>query len=159
MSSIWKLLAAVGRISPESYDAIFRQGPLDLVLANSTMRLAGCGNATRPGTRGGPQPSAAAPREAAVGAALVGGLLHGAIIVAGGRDHDPGRAFLSQIDDWCGTGWPRKWPRPKPKGWDQGLMFAGAALYAAHLASHYDHSPDMREALGSAADQLMGQVG
>lgn len=99
------------------------------------------------------------PREAAVGAALVGRLLHGATIIVGGRDHDPGRAFLSEIDVWCGTGWPRKWPRPKPKGWDKDLMFKGAALYAAHLAGHYDRNPEMQEALGSAAAQLMDQVG
>jgi hypothetical protein len=159
MSSIWKLLAAVGRVSPEAYDAIFPQGPLDLVLAGTGTRFGGAAERLAPGTEVGLNPQPLPPREAAVGAALLGGLLHGAIIVVGGRDHDPGRAFLSDIDDWCGTGWPRKWPRPKPKGWDKDLMFTGAALYAAHLASHYDHNPEMQDALGAAADQLMAQVG
>lgn len=158
MASIWKFLAQVGKIPPEAFDAIFPQGPFGPVLTELRPESV-AGRRLTPGSAVGLNPQPLPPREAAVGAALVGGLLHGAIIIQGGRDDDPGRAFLEEIDDWCGTGWPRKWPRPKPKGWDQELMFTGAALYAAHLAGQYDHNPPMQEALGSAAEQLMGQVG
>ena len=160
MSSIWKFLAEIGKIPPAAYDAIFPHGPIDAVLlAGSRVRYVDVAHRVDPGALVGFNPQPLPPREAAVGAALVGSLLHGAIIVVGGRDQDPGSTFLSEIEDWCGTGWPKKWPKPKPKGWDQNLMFTGAALYAANLASQYDHNPPMQEALGSAAEQLMGQVG
>ena len=159
MSSIWKFLAEIGKIPPGAYDAIFPHGPIDSLVAGPRARFAEVAHRFDPGALVGLNPQPLPPREAAVGAALVGGLLHGAIIIEGGRDQDPGSAFLAQIEDWCGTGWPKRWPKPKPKGWDQDLMFTGAALYAAHLASHYDHNPPMQEALGSAAERLMGQVG
>lgn len=98
------------------------------------------------------------PHEAAVGAALVGRLLGSATVVVGRGAQSPGRAFLAEVDAWCGRGWPRRWPRPKPRGWDDGLMFAGAALYAAHLAAQYEHDPDLQEALGAAVDQLAAQA-
>lgn len=155
MASIWKFLAEIGKIPPEAYDAIFPQGPLELVLAGPQLRVSGLTRAAAPTAE---QAAAFPAPEAAVGAALVGGLLHGAIIIEGGRDTEPGRAFLAEIEDWCGTGWPKKWPRPKPKGWNRELMFTGAALYAAHLAAHYDHNPEMQAVLGAASEQLMGQV-
>ena len=157
MSSIWKLLGAVGRIPAEAWDAIFPQGP-ELVLVDSQARFTGVRGRLRGVEEVALNPQPLPPHEAAVGAALVGRLLSSAIIVVGGREESPGRAFLAEIDDWCGTGWPRKWPRPKPKGWDDEAMFTGAALYAAHLAAHYDHNPQMQEALGAAVDQLVAQV-
>ncbi|MGA8045023.1 MAG: hypothetical protein WCA30_02035 [Dermatophilaceae bacterium] len=96
--------------------------------------------------------------EAAVGAALVGRLLGTTTSTVGRNDESPGRTFLAEIEDWCGRGWPRAWPRPKPWGWDDGLMFTGASLYAAHLAARYDHDPQMQEALGAAVDQLAARV-
>jgi hypothetical protein len=94
-------------------------------------------------------------REAVVGAAIVGRLLHSSIV--GGRDPSPGRTFLREIDTWRGRGWPGRWPRPRPNGWDDGLMFAGAGRYAAHLAAHHTDDPDMRVALGQAAERLLGE--
>jgi hypothetical protein len=91
-----------------------------------------------------------------VGAQLLENVLVSAIIVVGGKGAGEGAGVLrAEIDDWCGTGWPGKWPRPKPpKGWDESQVFAGAALAAAALADQYDHSPEMQEALGAAAEQL-----
>ena len=51
------------------------------------------------------------------------------------------------------------WPKPKPpKGWDDGLVFAGAALAAASLADQYDHAPELQEALGAAAEPARRQA-
>ena len=38
-------------------------------------------------------------------------------------------------------------------------MFTGAALYAAHLATHHRHDPQLQEALGAAVERLVGRVG
>ena len=92
------------------------------------------------------------PREASVGAALLGRLLSSATVVVDGER--PAGAFLDDIEAWRRTGWPRRWPRPKPRGWDTELIFTGAALYATHLAAHYGHDPELQEALGAAADRL-----
>jgi len=157
MASIWKLLSRVGSLPPEAFDAIFPQGP-ELVLVDQPTRFLGAASRFRGADDVMLNPQPLPPHEAAVGAALVGRLLNSAIIVVGGREESPGRAFLAEIDEWCGTGWPRRWPRPKPRGWDNEAMFTGAALYAAHLAAHYEHNPDMQEALGAAVDQLVAQV-
>lgn len=156
MSNIWKLLEAVGRVPAEAWDAVFPQGP-DLAAIEAVTRQ----QVSVRRWRGedvllNPQPLP--PHEAAVGAVLVGRLLTSAIIVVGGRDESPARRFLSDIADWCGTGWPRTWPRPKGTDWDDDLMFTGAALHAAHLAAHYDHNHDLQEALGQAVEQLLNQV-
>lgn len=66
------------------------------------------------------------------------------------------RAFLSDIDDWCGTGWPRRWPFPPPKGLDREAtvsMLLGAGVAAAHIAAGYEDGP-MREVFEKAANQL-----
>jgi hypothetical protein len=96
------------------------------------------------------------PHESVVGAQLLENVLVSAIIIVGGRGADEGAAVLrAEIDDWCGTGWPRRWPRPTPpKGWDEGMVFTGAALAAATLAEQYDHAPELQEVLGAAAEQL-----
>lgn len=156
MSNIWKLLGAVGRIPAEAWDAVFPQGP-ELVATETSLSTYGAvGRRHRDEVSLNPQPLP--PHEAAVGAVLVGSLLRSAIIVVSGREETPGRRFLAEIDDWCGTGWPRKWPRPRTTSWDADLMFTGAALHAAHLAAHYDHNHDMQEALGAAVDHLIDQV-
>ena len=73
-----------------------------------------------------------------------------------GRDTGEAAGLLRpEIEDWCGTGWPHKWPKPKsPRGWDDSQVFAGAALAAANLAAQYDHAPELQDALGAAAEQL-----
>jgi len=66
------------------------------------------------------------------------------------------RSFLSDIDDWCGTGWPRRWPFPPPKGLDRDdltSLLLGAGVAAAHIAAGYEDGP-MRETFEAAANQL-----
>lgn len=157
MSHIWKLLAAVGKVPAEAWDAVFPQGP-ELVAVDPPQWRQATGVGRRRGDEVWLNPQPLPPHEAAVGAVLVGRLLSSAIIVVGGSEESPGRRFLVEIADWCGTGWPRKWPQPQTPDWDADLMFTGAALHAAHLAAHYDHNHDIQNALGVAVEQLLGQV-
>ncbi|MBM6401784.1 hypothetical protein [Phycicoccus sonneratiae] len=146
MALNWKALAKLGLIPPEAWDAVIPHGHL---VARGVGRLDVAAL--------NPQPLP--PKEAEVGADLLRGVLLGAIIVVGGRD-GAGKGFLDEVDDWCGTGWPRRWPRPvPPKGWDDGQVFAAAAVTAAALAAQYDHDPEMQEALGAAAERLLEQAG
>lgn len=144
MAVNWKILAKFVSIPPEAWDAIIPHGPIAARVV------------TRRGDAVALNPQPLPPHESVVGAQLLENLLVSAIIVVGGRGAEEGAGALrTEIDDWCGTGWPGKWPRPKPpRGWDDGLVFAGAALAAANLAAQYDHAPELQEALGAAAEQL-----
>ncbi len=145
MAPSWKSLAHVLRIPPQAWDAIVPQGPV--------WRVAGRFEEVELN----PQPLP--PREAAIGARMLESLLWSSIIIVGGRDGG-GRSLLDEIDDWCGTGWPKKWPKPKPRhDWDESQLFVGAALAAAALAEQYDHDPEMQETLGAAAERLLERAG
>lgn len=66
-----------------------------------------------------------------------------------------GRSFLEDIDDWCGTGWPRRWPWP-PKDVDRDDLVSlqlGAGIAAAQIAAGYEDGA-MREMFDAAADRL-----
>lgn len=144
-SPTWKVLAHIGRIPPEAWDAIVPHGPVGRHVLDRLGDVAL-----------NPQPLP--PIEAAVGAKMVDTLLFTSIIIVGGRH--PSDAFLAEIDDWCGTGWPKKWPRPKRRGeWDEGQLFAGAALAAASLAEQYEHDAEMQKVLGVAAERLAARAG
>jgi len=145
----WKILAKFVSIPPEAWDAIIPHGPAVRSVVNSRLDAVALN----------PQPLP--PHESVVGAQLLENVLISAIIIVGGKGAGEGAAVLrSEIDDWCGTGWPHKWPKPKQrKGWDEGMVFAGAALAAANLAGQYDHAPDLQEALGAAAEQLAEAAG
>ena len=152
-STTWKALARFGRIPPEAWDWIVPHGPIGWRAVADVRHIGIDADAVALN----PQPLP--PHESVVGAQLVENLLVGAIIVVGGREGG-GKAFLDDIDDWCGTGWPRRWPKPKPRGeWDDGLVFAGAAVAAATLAEQYEHNPELQEVLGQAAERLAAQVG
>ena len=145
MQASWTFLAKIGAIPPEAYDAIFPQGPLQ---HGHVVRQRGVEVSLNP------QPLP--PVEVEVGAVQLRNLLLSSIIIVGGRGG--ASAFMEDIDDWCGTGWPHRWPHPKASaGWDDSMVFAGAALAAAGLAAQYDHAPEMQEALGKAAEQLAAQ--
>lgn len=140
----WKVLSTFVNIPPQALDAIHPHGPVSAQLFG------------RRGDAVSLNPQPLPPLEAVVGAQLLENVLVSAIIIVGGRGAGEAAGLLrAEIEDWCGTGWPGKWPRPKsPRGWDDSQVFAGAALAAASLAGQYDHSPDMQEALGAAAEQL-----
>jgi hypothetical protein len=145
MASVsWKVMSKFVKIPPEAWDWIIPHGPVTAHVVN------------RRGDAVSLNPQPLPPLESVVGAQLLENVLVSAIIVVGGKGAGEGAGVLrAEIDDWCGTGWPGKWPRPKPpKGWDESQVFAGAALAAAALADQYDHSPQMQEALGAAAEQL-----
>lgn len=84
------------------------------------------------------------------------------------RDGGFGGSFLSEIEDWCGTGWPRRWPKGWPVGGPQpdpratAQILLGALLAAAELAAHYDDREAVDaldkavELLGEAAVQQLG---
>lgn len=145
MKESWKFLAKIGAIPPQAWDAIVPQGPLRVTPL-----------VQRHGAEASLNPQPLPPVEVQVGALQLQNLLVSSIIIVGGRGGVG--AFLEDIDDWCGTGWPRKWPRPtSPGGWDESLVLAGAALAAAGLADQYDHAPEMQEALGQAAERLAEQ--
>ena len=85
------------------------------------------------------------------------------IIIVGGRDESAQHAFLEDIEDWCGTGWPRRWPFPSPNpepGPREGLRkdlrqqtLLGGALAAAELAARYP-TGELQDLFGKASEQL-----
>ena len=145
----WKVMSKFVKIPPEAWDWIIPHGPAFAHVVNRRIDAVALN----------PQPLP--PHEAVVGAQLLENVLVSAIIVVGGRGAGEGAGVLrAEIDDWCGTGWPGKWPKPKPRrDWDDSLVFAGAALAAAGLAEQYDHAPELQEALGAAAEQLAEAAG
>lgn len=97
---------------------------------------------------------------AEVGRLLFGVMARG-IIVIGGRDEGARQAFLEDIDDWCGTGWPRRWPKPRRGPFpDPRVEFElnpsellGGALAAAELAAGYPEG-ELQDFFGKVAEQL-----
>ncbi|GEN80525.1 hypothetical protein AFE02nite_22590 [Actinotalea fermentans] len=88
--------------------------------------------------------------EAALGAAASGQL-------------DAAQRMVQDVDDdWCGTGWPRRWPRPGPRaeqfltespevGW-QVVQAAAALAFGAYAAAVEEK--EVAAMFGAAADQL-----
>jgi hypothetical protein len=70
-----------------------------------------------------------------------------------------GGRFSEDIDDWCGTGWPRRWPKkwtvlgPDPSPWDIAQTQLGGLLAAAEISAHYD-DPQVVDAFDKAIDKL-----
>lgn len=82
-------------------------------------------------------------------------------MAGGGRKF--AQAFSDDIDDWCGTGWPRRWPFPEPDPspqpwWQSNDVLIGAALAAAEISVHYAEGP-MRDMYSEAAEKLAGAAG
>lgn len=94
------------------------------------------------------------PAAMVVGARLMHKLTAAAI--AGGGF---GGQFLDDLDDWCGTGWPRRWPKkhpvlgPHPEPWDVSQAMLGGLLAAAEISAHYD-DPEVVGAFDKAIDML-----
>ena len=149
MAVNWKILAKFVSIPPEAWDAIIPHGPAVGHVVNSRLDAVALN----------PQPLP--PHESVVGAQLLENVLISAIIVVGGKGaaREPPCCAPRSTTGAARAG-RSKWPKPKPpKGWDEGLVFAGAALAAANLAGQYDHAPDLQEALGAAAEQLAEAAG
>lgn len=93
------------------------------------------------------------------GRLLLQAMARGIIIIAG-RDDAAREAFFADLDDWCGTGWPKHWPRPPQPGpypdpredlSREALL--GGALAAAEIAVAYPEG-EMQDLFAKAADQL-----
>ena len=67
--------------------------------------------------------------------------------------------FADDLDDWCGTGWPRRWPKkdpvfgPHPEPWAVAQTFLGGMLAAAEISAH-DDDPDGIGAFDKAIEML-----
>ncbi|HQD22181.1 MAG TPA: hypothetical protein PKY27_07990 [Arachnia sp.] len=82
------------------------------------------------------------------------------------RNRDGAKGFLLDIDDWCGTGWPRRWPFPWPRpNWADVLkdprqgglavdFQLGGAIAAAHLSAHFMDG-EMRDLFDGASNSLL----
>ncbi len=125
------LLEILTRLSPEAWDAVVPKHRARGVTARDA--VAGVTD-TVDAVSLNPQPLP--PKEQFVVASA--NLAHdiGRIAVEKDLTGGGGAALVSEIvDDWCGTGWPRRWPFPFP--------FPG---------------PDPRDGLDLAAGQLAGAV-
>lgn len=147
-------LSLIARIPPEAWDAIVPKGPraavgvrlrdrLDLVALN-------------------PQPL---PPVAAflVGAADTAHVLAGLAVERGVEDGGrAGELVAEVVDDWCGTGWPRRfpfpWPGPDPDPRDGDLRL-GRLVGAVVLASFAERMPgtELGAAFAAGAERL-GEV-
>jgi hypothetical protein len=143
----WQFLAKINTIPPQAWDAIVPRGRIHASLAYRLADVVDGGSSTH-------------PHESVVGARLLQSLVSSAAPATGRRDAIAGAdALLAEVELWCGTGWPKRWPPPNPPiGWDEAMVFAGGALAAAQLAEHYGDVPALRDALGRASDRLAARA-
>lgn len=123
------LLAVLGRIPPEAWDAIVPHGPA-------------IGRVTKADRVGfNPQPDPPGSGFVVGAAELAHEIVR--IVVAGEVRGESAASLMSDvIDDWCGTGWPRKfpfpvgpWPDPDPSPWLETYAPLGQLAGAVVLAS------------------------
>ncbi|MGC3994633.1 MAG: hypothetical protein QM779_11070 [Propionicimonas sp.] len=76
--------------------------------------------------------------------------------------------FADDIDDWCGTGWPHRWPGvvpipdPDPEPWYLAQVQLGGLLALADIAAHYGDAKLVArfdEAIEKLGDAAIGQAG
>ena len=89
------------------------------------------------------------------------------IIIVSGRDPSAQDAFLEDVEDWCGTPWPRRWPWlgpgpvPEPETESERdpredfrrSALVGGALAAAEIAARYP-SGELKDVFDSAPPRL-----
>jgi len=92
-------------------------------------------------------------------------LMERGIIIVSGRDPSAQEAFLQDVEDWCGTPWPRRWPwigpgpvpEPHPEAGrhdDFGRAArVGGALAAAEIAARYPEG-ELKDVFEKAAQRL-----
>ena len=88
-------------------------------------------------------------------------------ILGRGRDPSAQHAFLEDVEDWCGTPWPRRWPWlgpgpvPEPETESERdpredfrrSALVGGALAAAEIAARYP-SGEVKDVFEKAAQRL-----
>lgn len=136
-------LALIIALNPKAADVIPR-GPLRSEFATVSYAAEVALN---------PQPLP--PAGVVVGARLMNKITAAAL--AGGRGF--GGQFMDDLEDWCGTGWPRRWPKkgpvfgPQPEPWDVAQTYLGGMLAAAEISAHYD-DPEVIGAFDKAIEML-----
>ena len=136
-------------LNPKAADVIPRGPQHVLRLAAQAEEVAQLGNEVALN----PQPLP--PGDAPMGAALLHRIAAAALASQDGFSH----SFLSDIDDWCGTGWPHRWPKgwpvpgPRPGPVETAQLLLGGLLAAAEISAHYD-DPEMLKTFDSAIEML-----
>ncbi len=127
----WRFLALISAIPPHAWDAISPRGRVHESLVDRVGLLAGSGPLV--------------PHESVLGARLFQAMVH----------TGAGPGLLGEVDEWCATGWPGRWPRPQAhRRWDEAMIFAGGALAAARLADLGEERAEQHPALAEAAHRL-----
>ncbi len=150
LSQTVKLLALVGSIHPESWDAWKPQwsaerGYLDWASLN-------------------PQPLPPHPPDKFVLAAVrMSYRLVTLAVEDAARNQGTVEWVSEMIDDWCPTPWPRKWPRPgpgfgpednpQPEPWSVAMAKASGAVVLASMAVRLGEG-ELRDALVKGAEKL-----
>ena len=143
-------LALVIALNPKAADVIPR-GP------QHVLQVAAHQVAARRGEEVELNPQPLPPGDPSMGAALLHRIVAAALASRDGFK----RSFLSDIDDWCGTGWPRRWPKgwpvggpiPRPGPVENAQLLLGGLLAVADISAHYD-DPEMLEIFDAAIEML-----
>lgn len=139
-----RLAAIIIKLMPQAADAIFPHGPKVAV----------------PGVFAQVNEVALNPQPlppAELGSQLVHALLISS--QSNGSGKESMSTFMLDLDDWCGTGYPKWWPKPKPgPRWNDGEFFAGAGLAILGLAEQFAHNPDVQKGLEGMGNQFLEQA-
>ncbi len=148
VSQTVKVLALLGKVNPEIFD-VFPPHSLGVADRVEAVTL-------------NPQPLP--PRDPLVtGAIFMSRRLTQIAVEADVRGEDSAGWLAQIIDEWCGTPWPGKWPRPGPAPIPEGgpqpepwavneARIAGAVVFAS-MASRLGDG-DLQTALASGAERL-----
>ncbi len=148
VSQTVKVLAMLGKVNPEIFD-VFPPHSLGVADRVEAVTL-------------NPQPLP--PRDPLVtGAIFMSRRLTQIAVEADVRGEDSAGWLAQIIDEWCGTPWPRKWPRPglgptseggpHPEPWAVNeARIAGAVVFAS-MASRLGDG-DLQTALANGAERL-----
>jgi len=146
------LLVTLNKLPPQAWDAVIPHSHRQWVIEN---RLESVGL--------NPQPLP--PVEIATSAAIsVAQDLVRAGSIAESIGHGGSSLIAQEIEDWCGTGWPRHWPFPVPPTpdpdprWNVADAQFVASLVLAEAAGRMAEG-DLRDALTKGAEQLMDFAG
>lgn len=148
MTDIVRLMAILGRIPPEAWDAIVPQGPVE----GSWVEL-------------NPQPLPPGATLFLVASATAGQAIAQATVVAEAtRAGNPEQIVSDAVDEWCGTKGPFPWPHPWPLPWSADTESPGdldvpgsrvvGALSMASVASRLLDG-EARRALSVGAERLL----
>lgn len=158
MSQLVRLMAALGRIPPQAWDAIIPHGPI----GRSSFHAASKASLVELN----PQPIPPGHELLLAAAAVAHDIAHTAVAAeAAGTEGGASKMVMRAVDEWCGTGpfpipWPGQWPFPWPPepephpDWDVGASRVVGALTLASVASRLADG-EVREALSKGADRLL----